>query len=273
MSRFVVIWITALACACHSTSLEGDADSDPLHDVPTEASLDPSRDIIVDRPRDPASDCVPIADEWPSVTFLLDGELPSEYNLQLVCTLEGLEEDPEVGTLELVLACRSDEGLIEEHRLFFAASPYVPVDTSLFEGVDLILSYVSYREYYYGLDSHWVSVSSVTSGLLVAGIYSWGLGYVDPGVRDDWYEPLVVRRVEGGCPGVENECGTLQRQALELSFSDGSRSVTVYDGNAGLLEDPAGSYHVAVHRVFEYWVITCDFLAPTGVEALILRVP
>jgi hypothetical protein len=271
MSRLMTIACTFLACACHeSLGIVGDAHLDPPVDAPADVIVDPAGDAITDPTGE--SPCPPRRAEGVHVDFSLDDDRFLRGNLTLVCTGEEFVDDPSLGTLHVWLSCRSDEGTYEERHLYFQIDPYPPMDASLFFEGELLIRYAaeaSSDDPIFWVN-RWLTVTNRTRGLVLAAVDA---ETVSPEGAEDWYAPLDAWRVGGRCPPQDEYCGTLEREAVEVTGSS-SFPVMVFDGTMKPLEDPgAGSYHVLVSAAHRYYFITCADMPVTQFVAVIVRLP
>ena len=270
MRRLGIITCAILTCACHeSLGLVGDARMDPSADAPADAVVDGIHDTVVDPVADPITDphpdapCPPRSDDEMYISFSLDHDTVTRYNLTLVCNLTDADLHPD-GLFVLFLECRSDEGLVEEHIVTVQTSPvHIPeLPLDLWFDDDLIVHYVADPVFW---TNRWLSIHESWGDLLLAAVNA---EYVLPGDREGWYEPLEVWRYSGECPVEEDDCGEFWRQALEVVGHEAG--VIVYDGNIKPLEDWI-TYEVMVAQVHRYHFIECEDVPLTWVNALIYR--
>jgi hypothetical protein len=269
----LLAWVVSITgCACSERIVIGDAHSEPAADAPADMLVDHIHDAAVDSLVDTISDpdpdnpCPPRTYGEMLIDFSFDDDRFLEYDLTLVCTTEEFLDDPDMGTVDIRLLCRSDEGTVEEHHLFFQTDPYAPIDASLFYDSELVLSYVSEPVF---CVNRWLTVHNITHGLVLAAMSAES---VVPEDREGWYEPLDAWRVGGRCPPEEGYCGRLEREAVEVVGGD--TSVVVFDGIIQPLYTlDGGQYHVMVSAAHHYRYIVCEDVPVTWSQALIVRLP
>jgi hypothetical protein len=266
--RAAVVLYALLVCGCHeSLGLVGDAYLDPSYEPPGDVAVDVVHDSVVDPVADPVTDphpdapCPPRSDEEMYISFSLDHDTVTRYNLMLVCILIDTDVHPD-GLFILDLECRSDEGLVEDHILTIQTNPvYIPdLPIDLWFDDDLIVHYVADPIFW---TNRWLAIHDTRGGLLLAAVDA---EYVLPADTTDWYDPLGVWLYSSACPVEEDYCGLIERMALEVEGRDAS--VIVLDGNVKPLED-RNTYEVMVAQAHRYRFIDCEDVPLTWVQALI----
>lgn len=275
--RATALFCALLLCACHeSLGLVGDARMDhsaePPVDAPVDALVDGIHDAYVDPVVDPAVDpdpdgpCPPRSHDEMVLEFSFDDDSYLEYGIVLVCWTEEFREDPYAGRVNIWFSCRTDEGTRERHNLLLQTDPYAPIDASVFYESELVVRYVSDPIFWV---NRWISIQNITGGLVLAAASAETIA---PEEWEGWYAPLSAWRLGGLCPPEEGWCGTLEREAIEVT--DGDASLVVFDGNIHPLDTGEGDiYHVMVPAAHHYRYIECEDVPIDWVQALIVRLP
>jgi hypothetical protein len=273
--------LLALVCVltvtgCYDSTLTGQVDS--TTDVPEDTGIDTSLDGETDTAADTATDTttdvpmdVPVdGDCTPHMgvtsSFEISG-FPSgwDINVELVCDLLESREDPE-GSWSMMLACHSDEGLIEQHELTFRSDPYLPYPYP--PTTDLWLRYVHMSSW---PGSKWFTLRASGESLVAAGVQAWSL--VPPGYDTiEWYSPMNVSLGAGRCPIEETDCGPFQR--VHVHFAQGGEWVTLLDGSWGEVGNLMISYGIInVQDAWQYHELYCDGAPPTWIQYGLVNPP
>jgi len=273
--RHLIPLVTAVALVgCYGSTITGDAQTDPgedsTHDTLADTSVDPTVDTSHDTEADTAYDAPPDVECTPSeevtTSFTIDG-FPEYTDIDVVLVCDALDwwEDPAEGEWGIVLACHSDEGLVEEHVLTLSSFPYLvyPYPPSS----DLVLRYVNQAGW---PGSRWFTLSADDSWLVVAGTQAWTS--TPPGrSMEEWYAPLGFAVVTEICPVEETDCGPFERMGIEVELHE-DRQVILDGrrGQVGWLMGPTAD--VNVQDAWQYHELLCDG-APSTWYQLALVVP
>lgn len=246
--------VAALVLAgCYSSSLTGDAHTDPVVDTVTDTSVDTAADTAPDAAVDVVHDAGPDTACTPAGPVTAGFEISGfpaegEINVELVCDVGDWWEDE--GGWGILLVCRSDEGDVEEHELTLDGEPFLMFPYPPEE--DLLLRYA--RTYTWPL-SEWFALSAGGGWLVAAGAEAWTHA---PEGSEGWYDPLGIGVVAGICPVEPTDCGPHERLALDVEMAGGVHGI-VLDGTRGT----AGSLHgptafVNVESAWRYLDLRCD---------------
>lgn len=293
--------LAALLCGCYSSSsLEGDGGSDTLSDPATDAAADTMPDPRPDPPEDPAADRDvrpdPVHDPYPdggteiitetveivpdipfdgphecppryevSVNFTIDGDPwpMEEFDLELRCRIESVTGEEEGHTI-ITLACFSSAGTEEIHTIDISTNP--PAYLYMWEGEDVIFRYNVNQPWWV---NRWFTLRYEWGQLALAGVDAsrltpWG---IDP---DAWYEPLSIRKAEGLCPVIPNDCGEFERLALDVTF--GGASSRIFDSGSGFVGFME-SFQIIVAKATVAREMWCDDVPEQWFSALFIMIP
>ncbi len=92
----------------------------------------------------------------------------------------------------------------------------------------------------------------------------WG---VEP---DEWYDPLSIRRAEGLCPLMPEDCGMAERAALDVRL--GAASSRVFDSSTGFVGFME-SCLIIVDEAIVYREMWCDDVPEQWFSALFTMIP
>ncbi len=255
----MLIAMAGLLAACHeSLGIVGDAS----HDVRIDTSVDPPTDVSdgtsdgwmdpvpppdapVDVPPDGPTACpepMTILADWS-----LDGSSVDEgRDIATPCVVEVVMDEPEDGYTYVELLCGTG-GLMEIHTIELWAEPHVW--SGLWEGEEVFLRY---RSDHFWWINRWFAIQDAWGGLRLAGVDA---DWIQPPAREDWYDPIEVRPVNGFCEPYDEPwgCGVVERQGLEVGTWD-ARAI-VFDSTyayAGFMETVLVQVEQATHYL-ELW--------------------
>ena len=266
-----IILSTALA-GCHSTSIRGDAGVDPRPDptdATTDAITDPSPDPVEDVhevPPDILPDgtetCVPAGDGvWLSWSF--DGaEYDDGRTIDIPCRVTSIAGE-DVGRTLIDLTCGTG-GIMERHVIEIFSNPHPWLE--YLTGTEVMLNYVSTP---WEWQDRWVSLRWFGGEIILAITSAASLAPPDRTV-DEWYYPLYVQLATGLCPLEDEECGRVERAALDVEHWD-DRAL-VFDGNSTILGGVTAA-QVTVDTAWSYETMECMDFPYTYVNALFVMLP
>jgi hypothetical protein len=268
------VFFSAAAGCYASSASHGDGASDPAgeHDAhpdwPPESFVDlppdpPPPDVVPDIPPDIPFYCTPPGEA--SVAFRVEegpyGDPP--YDLERDCIVDWTGGE-EPGIFDIGLNCSSSSGESEIYTV--SVSSYPAIRAFLPTGAPVTFAYMVEEPWW--LD-RWFYIRYSDGSLFMAGVDAETLirRDVDP---DFWYDPLVVRLADGLCPPVPEECGDLEREAIDVTL-DGM-TARVFDGNEGMVESMA-LYQIIADRAMVYRNVTCDDFPDSWISALFVSLP